>query len=488
MSARLLPWSLLAGLIAAAGLPIYIHAPKVYVDEYGVSLGALGAVLAGLRLVDVVQDPALGWLAEVTRQRRAAMVAGALFLLALSMVGLFAVVPPVAPLLWFALMLVVLFSAFSFLTIAFYSEGVAKAGRLGPGGHLQLAGWREAGALVGVSLAAVAPVALGSFGLFAWGFAAFAAVAWLAMRREWTGSAAAPQPDLRAVLRDPTIRRLLLPRAGQCGAGGRHLHFVPVLRRKPPPRPGGPRGRSSLLFFLAAAASAPGWSRMARHVGARRALLAGMALSVVAFIFAFTLDAGDVAAFALICAASGAALGADMVLLPAIFARHLAQSGAGEATAFGLWSFASKLALALAAATLLPSCSAQASSPAAAGRPRRSCSLSVLYALVPCGLKAIAILPAPCHPHPGELTREFVPVRGPRRPHPPYAAGSAPPHALLRRAAPGGLCRAGGRRSIRGGISRGRSSARASSTGRPGGSSRASWPMWKAAGMAAPGC
>lgn len=391
MTARLLPWSLLAGLIAAAGLPIYIHAPKVYVDQYGVSLGALGAVLAGLRLVDVVQDPALGWLAEVTRHRRGAMVAGALLLLALAMIGLFAVVPPVAPLLWFALMLVVLFSAFSFLTIAFYSEGVAKAGRLGPGGHLRLAGWREAGALVGVSLAAVAPVALGSFGLFAWGFAAFAAVAWLAMRREWTGSAAAPQPDLRAVLRDPTIRRLLLlalvNAAPVAVTSTLFLFFVESRLRAP-----GSEGPLLLLFFLAAAASAPGWSRMAQQVGARRALLAGMALSVVSFIFAFTLEAGDVAAFALICAASGAALGADMVLLPAIFARHLAQSGAGEATAFGLWSFASKLALALAAATLLPLLQRAGFEPGSGGPAEALALLSVLYALVPCGLKAIAIL------------------------------------------------------------------------------------------------
>ena len=38
------PWSLFAALIASAGLPIYIHAPKFYVDEYGVSLVALGVV------------------------------------------------------------------------------------------------------------------------------------------------------------------------------------------------------------------------------------------------------------------------------------------------------------------------------------------------------------------------------------------------------------------------------------------------------------
>jgi len=61
---RLPAWSGFAAVLAAAGLPIYIHAPKFYVDEYGVSLAALGTVLFALRLLDVVQDPALGWLAE----------------------------------------------------------------------------------------------------------------------------------------------------------------------------------------------------------------------------------------------------------------------------------------------------------------------------------------------------------------------------------------------------------------------------------------
>ena len=77
-----------------------------------------------------------------------------------AMVALFAVTPPIAPLWWFSVTLIVLFSAFSFLTIAFYAEGVAQGRDTGRGGHLRLAGWREGGALVGVSLAAVAPVAL----------------------------------------------------------------------------------------------------------------------------------------------------------------------------------------------------------------------------------------------------------------------------------------------------------------------------------------
>ena len=52
---NLAPFALFGAVLAAAGLPIYIHAPKFYVDTYGVSLAALGAVLFALRLIDVVQ-------------------------------------------------------------------------------------------------------------------------------------------------------------------------------------------------------------------------------------------------------------------------------------------------------------------------------------------------------------------------------------------------------------------------------------------------
>jgi len=394
IGAGLGPWALFAGLIAAAGLPIYIHAPKVYADDHGVSLATLGAVLFGLRLLDVVQDPALGWLAERTRARRGAMVAGAVALMASAMVGLFAVAPPVAPVLWFALILTVLFSAFSFLTIAFYAEGVARAGRMGPGGHLRLAGWRESGALVGVSLAAVAPVALAAvmdapFAGFALGFAGVGALAVLVMRREWTGGGAAPSGGWRPVLADPLARRLLLialvNAAPVAVTSTLFLFFVESRLAAP-----GWEGPMLLLFFLSAAASAPVWGRLAGRFGEKRALLAGMGLAIAAFAFAATLGAGDIAAFALICAASGAAMGADLTLLPAIFARRMSMIAPQAAAGFGLWSFVSKFALAFAAVTLLPLL--QAAGFAGPSSPAPALDLlSTLYALVPCALKLIAI-------------------------------------------------------------------------------------------------
>lgn len=393
-------WSLFAALIAAAGLPIYIHAPKFYVDSYGVSLASLGVVLALLRLFDVVQDPVLGWLAEAGRRSRGVWVALSAALMALSMVGLFAVPPPVAPLLWFAITLTGLFSSFSFLTICFYAEGVAKAATLGPDGHLRLAGWREGGSLLGVSLAAVAPVALAGltanpFATFAALFAGLAFAATVAMRANWgQGTPMAtsnPVALFRPALSDPIARRLLLiallNAAPVAVTSTLFLFFVESRLAAP-----GWEGPLLLLFFLSAAASTPVWSRLAQSYGAKPILLAAMTLAILAFLWTAFLGAGDTVAFAAICAASGAALGADLTLLPAIFARRLSQLGeGGEGAAFGLWSFVSKLALALAAATLLPALDGFGFKPGAANSESALLALTLIYAAVPCVLKLIAI-------------------------------------------------------------------------------------------------
>ena len=91
MASRLPAYSLFAAFLASAGLPIYIHAPKFYVDEYGLSLAALGSTLFVLRLLDVVQDPILGRLADRFRAWRGPSVMIAGCTMAAAMLGLFAV-------------------------------------------------------------------------------------------------------------------------------------------------------------------------------------------------------------------------------------------------------------------------------------------------------------------------------------------------------------------------------------------------------------
>ena len=93
MNQGLWRYALFGGVLSAAGLPIYIHAPKFYVDNFGVSLAALGGVLFVLRLIDVIQDPVFGWLTERFRNVREILVAVGGAVMALSMIALFAITP-----------------------------------------------------------------------------------------------------------------------------------------------------------------------------------------------------------------------------------------------------------------------------------------------------------------------------------------------------------------------------------------------------------
>ena len=315
--------------------------------------------------------------------------------MALSMFGLFAVTPPIAPLLWFALTLALLFSGFSFLTISFYAQGVTKAANLGEGGHVRLAGWRETGALLGVSLAAVAPVLLiasdAPFTVFASAFALITVIAIIAMRNEWDASKVKTDSGFRVILADPLAKRLLLIALVNAMpvAVSSTLFLFFVERRLEAP---GWEGPLLLLFFLAAACSAPLWSRIALIIGPKSTLFAAMILALAAFSGALLLGPGDVTPFLVICIASGFAMGADLTLLPALFAARAAEVSPEASSGFGLWSFVSKLSLAFAAVALLPLL--EASGFTTGSDPltdQAAFTLTAMYAGLPCALKLVAL-------------------------------------------------------------------------------------------------
>lgn len=384
-----------AAVLSGAGLPIYIYAPKYYADTYGVSLTVLGAVLGGLRFFDFIQDPLLGWLSERLRAAKAIAVTLGAAILALSMVGLFAIAPPIDPVWWFGLTITGLFSAFSFLTINFYAQGIAKVGD-SPDGHVRLAAWRESGALTGICLAAIAPTLLigysdDPFAIFAWGFCGATVIAALFMWREWTPAATAQAPtSIGDILNDPIARRLLvlaLINATPLAVSSTLFLFFVESRLGAQDW----EGPLLLLFFLAAAASSPVWSALARKFGAKPVLLGAMGLAVASFGWALTLGTGDVTAFAIICVLSGATIGADLTLLPAMFAKRMSIISPNGGQGFGLWSLVSKFTLAFAAVLLLPLLEMQGFQAGPENTAQVLTLLTVLYALVPSVLKLAAI-------------------------------------------------------------------------------------------------
>ncbi|PPB80768.1 Na+/melibiose symporter-like transporter [Albidovulum inexpectatum] len=391
-------------MLATAGLPLYIHLPVYAGQVLGLPLATLGVVLMAMRLFDLAQDPFLGRLTDRLALSGATLARLSALGLAAGFLMLF--VAPMPGLAWLVAALMLLFTAFSLATILLYGRGVAIGG--GRHGQLALAGWREAGIIAGIVLAAALPDLLGRAvpGAGAWRvfgvvLAALCLVALAVSRGLWSGPVAPAAPLTRAAL-------------SRSGAGGLialafvnalpvaftstlFLFFVGDYLRLP-----GMAGVFLILFFVAAGLSAPLWSRLARRAGARPTLIAGMALAVAAFVFAGVLQPGDAVAFAAISAASGAALGADMVILPALFSAALARAGLAPGLAFGLWSLAGKAALGLAAGVALPLLQIAGFEPGGDSPARAMGALLILYAGLPCILKLGVILWVARHPLDGE--------------------------------------------------------------------------------------
>jgi GPH family glycoside/pentoside/hexuronide:cation symporter len=255
--------------------------------------------------------------------------------------------------------------------------------------------WREGLSLLGVLIAAVLPATLG-LGATVAAFAVLLALGWWA----WSGSATpitlqATGPTMvlgASPLRQPAFLRLLavfvINGTASAVPATLVLFFVQDrLQAAPAVEPA-----FLATYFLCAALSIPLWVRLVARLGLARTWLVGMGLSVGVFIWAATLGAGDVAAFLIVCALSGVALGTDLTLPGALLAGligQLGERGRREGAYFGWWNFATKLNLALAAGLALPLLALFGYTPGARD-PAALQTLTVAYCLLPCALKLLA--------------------------------------------------------------------------------------------------
>ena len=376
--------------LAAAGLPLYIHLPRYAEVDLGLSLATVGAILLGLRVLDFVQDPVLGWMVDRYPNRKRSFVALAVTGLALGFLCLFSVAPPFDPILWLVLVLALVFTSFSLASILFYGQTRALSEGDAPQAMISVAKWREGGSLLGIILAASLPIWLGyvGFGIALMGLIFFAG---LFSRPLWTTSVQVEEKlNFKALIASGGGNLLLLTCVNTLPVAITSTLFVFFVEdRLMLPDAAGP---FLIVFFLAAALSIPVWTKAAAHIGPRLTLVAAMSLAIASFGWAATLTGGEATAFAIICIGSGFAAGADMLILPALFSSVLARAGLQAGQAFGFWSFANKMTLALAAGLVLPILDRQGFQSATENSAEALASLTLLYALIPCGLKILAIL------------------------------------------------------------------------------------------------
>ncbi len=133
---------------------------------------------------------------------------------------------------------------------------------------------------------------------------------------------------------------------------------------------------------------------MAR-LGARRTWQIAMAIAILSFVWALTLDEGDLIAFGIICLATGFALGAELVYPPILLGALIdraGQRGKSEASYFGIWNLVAKLALAAAAGLVLPALSGLGYQPGSVTGAHELQALQWVYAGLPCMLKLFALV------------------------------------------------------------------------------------------------
>jgi len=390
--------------VTMTALPLNILLPDFYAGATGLALSTIGLALLATRLIDAVVDPLLGsW---VDAQRATGRVLQPVLLGALPLALGFALLfNPIAgagttaSAAWLFATLACAYLGYSLATIAYQAWGAELAHD--DAGRARVTGSREGAGLIGVLIGGTLPTVAGMPALVATFLVLLAiGLALLAFAPRPVRSTPAPpagtSPFAAFVvpLRRPRLRWLLAvfalnALAPAITATVFQFFVADRLGLKPY------TALFLALYFVAGAASMPLWIGLARRYSLQSIWLAGMVAAVLAFVWAYGLDAGSGRAallgFAAICVLSGLAFGADLALPPALLARVIDANGDSgrEGVYFGLWNFVNKLCLAAAGGIALPLLESLGYARGAQDEAALA-ALAVTYALVPCALKLAA--------------------------------------------------------------------------------------------------
>lgn len=387
-------YGLLGLPLAFGALPVYLFVPDFYSRSGLLDLSLLGWILLGTRLADAVADPFFGWLSD--QGARKTFLAIALVPFALGYLALFNPAAGVDPALWLFGSILACTLGFSAAMIAYQSWGADLGAHTSE--RLTLAGARESFGLLGVVLASLLPSLLSdnsAQGLQQSGWVFLPMLIVIAAITLGVLPASKPThaasmgfiKSLSQVLADSTYRRLVAVFIANGIASAfpatLFVFFVADVL--------GAQSLTGLLlglYFISAAMGVPVWVSLSKKFGRPKAWFAAMLLAVLAFVGAGALGNGDWPWFAVICFASGIAMGADLTI-PSSIVADLGESRGHTASYFGVWNLIAKMNLALAAGVALPLLGWMGYTP---GTGAQTDVLVMAYVLLPLSLKLGAMI------------------------------------------------------------------------------------------------
>jgi GPH family glycoside/pentoside/hexuronide:cation symporter len=411
-------WRVLAAYAAPAfafampTIPVYVYLPALYADTLG--LATAGALLAGARILDVVSDPLIGVLSDksgLKRGRRRTWVLCGAPPAAIALIMLFSGGADdswLAVLLW----LCVLYLGWTAVMVPYAAWGAELSDDYRE--RARLTGAREGAGLFGLLAAGAVPAIAQQAGwdereglvALCWLAVGVGAVGLIALARRVPDPPARPLPPGQIAARwretarqmranGPFVRLLSAWFVNGLANGLPAVTFLIYLEHVLKVDAG---ARAWLVFayFLAAALSLPLWNILLKRFDKHRLWCGAMILAIAAFALVPAIPAGGIVAFTIVCIVTGAALGADLALPPALQADvidlHTLRHGEARAGLyFAVWSMVTKLALAVAAGIGLGGLAALGFDTSAA-EPGSPWPVLVIYAGIPTVLKVIAVV------------------------------------------------------------------------------------------------
>jgi Na+/melibiose symporter-like transporter len=406
---RALAYALPGFALAIPLVPVFTFLPTLYARDVGLGLATTGWILFLARSSDFLLDPVIGLASDrlVTPlgRRKPWIVAGAVAAGA-ALLALFRPPEAAGPLYLFG-WLALLYLGFTAVQVPYTAWGAELVRDYDE--RTRLAGMREGLTLVGIVTTGALPVVVSLLGLSE--ASGMAAIAWLAILcgapaiaiLVWRVPEVAPPArparrgiDLRAVVANRPFVRLFLAWFINGLATGLPAVLFPLYLEFGLGADQRVRGLMIFAYFAAGCSAIPLWLFLSRRFGKHRVWCGAMLMAMAAFAWVPLIAAGTIVPFLIICLITGAALGADLVLPPAMQADvvDLDQLRTGEARAgfyFAIWGMGTKLALGCAAGAAFLALDAAGFSAQGHNGPGAVFALAALYALAPVVLKGCAV-------------------------------------------------------------------------------------------------
>ena len=353
--------------LTAAGMPLTIYMPKFYSDVMGVAVGTIGSVLMLGSVFDAVTDPAVGLISDNAHTRwgrRRPFIAVASVPLAIMLILLVAppVMTPGDAVTWFLVTVLGLHFCWTLIGVPYESLGAEIAYDYDE--RTRVLGLRDGLSLVGLMVAIVGPVVIGSllasegqalererFMIYGWVLGPTVVLAaW------WCATGVRERPRLPQAVGAPgRLAELLDNRPFLMLAGGFALSTVStqvpatLLLYYVPYVLGSPNAEPYLVAYVSAGIlCVPLWLAAARRFEKRSVWLVAMAINAVAHGSTYFLGPGQEAQFVVLAVVGGTPMGA-LVALPASMqadAIDLGQLRSGmrrEGLYTGVWLFIRKM-------------------------------------------------------------------------------------------------------------------------------------------------